>query len=191
MTNRGPRDALHLQQRQTGHGCLATDIPHPSPHALGFWDGNPTQPTGLRPGPPGPGGQRAGQNPAGTDRGPPGRPQARGKGLHRDGPQGRHPERPGEWAPRRGLAETGSSLPDQKGKPLPKDPPCAGSSSSASGCAWWSWRAGPWSSTWPPITRPRCACWGHSDITSWSEGGAECGFKTRLSFYGSKPQRAT
>jgi len=23
--------------------------------------------------------------------------------------------------------------------------------------------------------RPRCACWGHSDITSWSEGGAECG----------------
>jgi subtilisin len=32
------------------------DIPHPSPHALGFWDGNPTQPTGLRPGPPGPGG---------------------------------------------------------------------------------------------------------------------------------------
>jgi len=36
----------------------------------------------------------------------------------------------GEWAPRRGLAETGSSLPDQKGKPLPKDPPCAGSSSS-------------------------------------------------------------
>jgi hypothetical protein len=82
----------------------------------------------------------------------------------------------GEWALRRGLAETGSSLPDQKGKPLPKDPPCAGSSSSSSGCAWWSWRAGPWSSTWPPITRPRCACWGHSDITSWSEGGAECGF---------------
>jgi hypothetical protein len=33
-----------------------SDIPHPSPHALGFWDGNPTQPTGLRPGPPGPGG---------------------------------------------------------------------------------------------------------------------------------------
>jgi hypothetical protein len=23
--------------------------------------------------------------------------------------------------------------------------------------------------------RPRCAYWGHSDITSWSEGGAECG----------------
>ena len=30
-----------------------------------------------------------------------------------------------EWVPRRGLAEAGSSLPDQKGKPLPKDPPCA------------------------------------------------------------------
>ena len=64
------------------------DIPHPSPHAYG----NPTQPTGLRPGP---GGQRAGQNPVGTDRGPPGRPQTRGKGLHRDGPQGRPLERPG------------------------------------------------------------------------------------------------
>ena len=76
----------------------------------------------------------------------------------------------GEWALRRGLAETGFSLPDQKGKPLPKDPPCAGCSSSSSGCAWWCWRAGPWSSTWPPITRPRCACWGHSDITSWSGG---------------------
>ena len=60
---------------------------------------------------------------------------------------------------------------------LAKDPPCAGCSGSSSGCAWWSWRAGPWSSTWPPITRPRCACWGHSDITSWSEGGAECGFR--------------
>jgi hypothetical protein len=36
----------------------------------------------------------------------------------------------GEWALRRRLAETGSSLPDQKGKPLSKDPPCAGSSSS-------------------------------------------------------------
>jgi hypothetical protein len=47
------------------------DIPHPFPHALGFWNGNPTQPTGLRPGPPGPGGQRAGQNPVGGDRGPP------------------------------------------------------------------------------------------------------------------------
>jgi len=74
---------------------MKTDIPHPSPHALGFWDGNPTQPTGLRPGPPGPGGQRAGQNPVGTDRGSPGRPQTRGKGLHRDGPQGRPLERPG------------------------------------------------------------------------------------------------
>ena len=40
----------------------------------------------------------------------------------------------GEWALRRGLAETGSSLPDQKGKPLPKDPPRAGCSSSSSGC---------------------------------------------------------
>jgi transposase len=58
---------------------------------------------------------------------------------------------------------------------LAKDPPCAGCSSSSSGCAWWSWRAGPWSSTWPPITRPRCAYWGQGDITSWSEGGAECG----------------
>jgi len=76
----------------------------------------------------------------------------------------------GEWAPRRGLAETGSSLPDQKGKPLSKDPPCAGCSSSSSGCAWWSWRAGPGSSTWPPIMRPRCACWGQGDITCWSEG---------------------
>ncbi len=53
---------------------------------------------------------------------------------------------------------------------LAKDPPCAGCSGSSSGCAWWSWRAGPWSSTWPPITRPRCACWGRGDITSWSEG---------------------
>jgi transposase len=26
---------------------------------------------------------------------------------------------------------------------LAKDPPCAGCSSSSSGCAWWSWRAGP------------------------------------------------
>ncbi|MCX7850731.1 hypothetical protein, partial [Thermus sp.] len=26
-----------------------TDIPHPSPLALGFWDGNHTQPTGVRP----------------------------------------------------------------------------------------------------------------------------------------------
>jgi hypothetical protein len=58
---------------------------------------------------------------------------------------------------------------------LAKDPPCARCSGSSSGCAWWSWRAGPWSSTWPPITRPRCAYWEHSDITSWSEGGAECG----------------
>ena len=33
---------------------------------------------------------------------------------------------------------------------LAKDPPCAGCSGSSSGCAWWSWRAGPWSSTWPP-----------------------------------------
>ena len=56
---------------------------------------------------------------------------------------------------------------------LAKDPPCAGCSGSSSGCAWWSWRAGPWSSTWPPITRPRCACWGQGDIASWSEGG--CG----------------
>jgi len=31
-------------------------------------------PEGLRPGPPGPGGQRAGQNPVGGDRGPPPRP---------------------------------------------------------------------------------------------------------------------
>jgi hypothetical protein len=58
---------------------------------------------------------------------------------------------------------------------LVKDPPCAGCSGSSSGCAWWSWRAGPWSLTWPPITRPRCACWGRGDVTSWSEGGAECG----------------
>ncbi len=35
--------------------------------------------------------------------------------------------------------------------------------------------AGPWSSTWPPVTRPRFAYLGHSDITSWSKGGAECG----------------
>ena len=35
---------------------------------------------------------------------------------------------------------------------LAKDPPCAGCSGSSSGCAWWSWRAGPWSSTWPPVT---------------------------------------
>jgi transposase len=27
---------------------------------------------------------------------------------------------------------------------LAKDPPCAGCSSSSSGCAWWSWRVGPW-----------------------------------------------
>jgi hypothetical protein len=33
---------------------------------------------------------------------------------------------------------------------LAKDPPCAGCSGSSSGYAWWSWRAGPWSSTWPP-----------------------------------------
>jgi Transposase len=58
---------------------------------------------------------------------------------------------------------------------LAKDPPCAGPSGFSSGCAWWSWRAGPLSSTWPPITRLRCACWGRGDITSWSEGGAECG----------------
>jgi hypothetical protein len=57
---------------------------------------------------------------------------------------------------------------------LVKDPPCAGCSGSSSGCAWRSWRAGPWSSTWPPITRPRCACWGRGDITSWRERGAEC-----------------
>ena len=82
----------------------------------------------------------------------------------------------GEWAPRRRLDETGSSLPDQKGKPLSKDPPCAG-------CAWWSWRAGPGSSTWPPITRPRCACWGQGDITSWGEGGAECGSSLGLPSY--------
>ena len=25
--------------------------------------------------------------------------------------------------------------------------------------------------------RPRCACWGQGDITSWSERGAECGQK--------------
>ena len=35
----------------------------------------------------------------------------------------------GEWAPRRRLDETGSSLPDQRAG-LPKDPPCARSSSS-------------------------------------------------------------
>jgi len=64
------------------------DIPHPSPHAYG----NPTQPTGLRPGP---GGRRSGQNPAGGERGSPGRTQTLGKGLHRDGPQGRPLERPG------------------------------------------------------------------------------------------------
>jgi hypothetical protein len=58
---------------------------------------------------------------------------------------------------------------------LAKDPPCAGCSGSSSGCAWWSWRAGPWSSTWPPVTRPRCACWGRGDVTSRSEGGAERG----------------
>jgi hypothetical protein len=52
---------------------------------------------------------------------------------------------------------------------------CAGCSGSSSGCAWWSWRVGPWSSTWPPVTRPRYARWGRGDITSWSEGGAECG----------------
>ena len=86
----------------------------------------------------------------------------------------------GEWAPRRRLDEAGSSLPDQKGKPLPKDPPCAGSSSSSSGRAWWSWRAGPGSSTWPPIMRARCACWGQGDITSWSEGGAECGLALQV-----------
>jgi hypothetical protein len=27
---------------------------------------------------------------------------------------------------------------------LAKDPPCAGRSGSSSGCAWWSWRVGPW-----------------------------------------------
>ena len=71
----------------------------------------------------------------------------------------------GEWAPRRRLAETGSSLPDQKGKPLSKDPPCARSSSSSSRCAWPGWTTDPGSSTWPPIMRPRCACWGQGDIT--------------------------
>lgn len=76
----------------------------------------------------------------------------------------------GEWALRRRLDETGSSLPDQKGKPLPKDPPCARSSSSSSGCVWPGWTTDPWSSTWPPIMRPRCACWGQGDITCWSEG---------------------
>jgi hypothetical protein len=65
----------------------------------------------------------------------------------------------GEWALRRRLDETGSSLPDQRGKPLSKDPPCAGCSGSSSGCAWPGWTTDPWSSTWPPITRPRCAYW--------------------------------
>jgi len=81
----------------------------------------------------------------------------------------------GEWALRRRLDETGSSLPDQKGRPLPKDPPCARSSSSSSGCVWPGWTTDPWSSTWPPITRRQPVCWRWSDITSWSEGGAECG----------------
>jgi hypothetical protein len=77
---------LPCSSRATGRPDpnTATDIPHPSPHALGLWYGNPTQPTGLRPGPPGP-------------------------------------------------------------------------STSSSECVWWSWRAGPWSSTWPSITRPRGA----------------------------------
>jgi signal transduction histidine kinase len=51
-----------LRVVKEGRGFLAAlrlaDIPHPSP-------------TGLRPGPPGPGGQRAGQDPVGGDRGPP------------------------------------------------------------------------------------------------------------------------
>ncbi len=62
---------------------------------------------------------------------------------------------------------------------LAKGPPCAGCSGSSSGCAWWSWRAGPWSSTWPPITRPRCAYWGRGDITSWSEGVRNVGMRRR------------
>jgi hypothetical protein len=47
----------HVVKKQDKRtGATITDIPHPSPHALGFWDGNPTRPPGLRPGPPGPGG---------------------------------------------------------------------------------------------------------------------------------------
>jgi hypothetical protein len=49
-------DLLNLEEGYTAAGKLLPDIPHPSPHALGFWDGNPTRPPGLRPGPPGPGG---------------------------------------------------------------------------------------------------------------------------------------
>ncbi len=80
----------------------------------------------------------------------------------------------GEWALRRRLWEAGSSLPDQKGRPTAKPT-----------LRWvfqlFMWvrlvelGAGGSSSTWLPITRPRCASWGPGDITCWSEGGAECG----------------
>ncbi len=74
---------------------LRTDIPRPSSLALGFWDGSHTRPTGVRPGPPGPGGQHRGSDRTGTDRRPVRGPKAGRKGLRWHGPQGRHTERPG------------------------------------------------------------------------------------------------
>ena len=74
----------------------------------------------------------------------------------------------GEWALRRGLAGTGSSLPEE-GQAYPKTHPALGVPA-LSGCVWPGWTTDPWSPTWPPIMRARCACWGQGDITSWSEG---------------------
>ena len=79
----------------------------------------------------------------------------------------------GEWALRRGLAGTGSSLPEE-GQAYPKTHPALGVPA-LSGCVWPGRTTDPWSSTWPPITRRQPVCWRWSDITSWSEGGAECG----------------
>jgi hypothetical protein len=85
----------------------------------------------------------------------------------------------GEWALRRGLAETGSSLPDRKGRPTRRP-----TLRWVFGLFIWvrlvELEDRPLVLNLAPITRPRCAYWGWGDITSWSEGGAECGGQNPL-----------
>jgi hypothetical protein len=83
-----------------------------------------------------------------------------------------------EWALRRGLAETGSSLPDGKGKPTQRP-----TLRWVFGLFIWvrlvELEGRPLVLNLPPITRPRCACWGRGDITSWSEGVRNVGMRRR------------
>jgi hypothetical protein len=81
---------------------------------------------------------------------------------------------PGEWALRRALAETGSSLPDGKGRPTQRP-----TLRWVFGLFLWvrlvELEGRPRVLNLAPITRPRCACWGQGDITCWSEGVRDVG----------------